>query len=137
MRCGATAMFIDSSALVEILTDAPRREELLDRLAISRTPFSTSATVIYETTVVISSRTHKTVEETLDFVEEFLAELDAEILPATRETALAAIDAFSRYGKGRHPARLNFGDCFSYAGVKASGAPLLYVGEDFRRTDLA
>ncbi|SIQ52198.1 PIN domain-containing protein [Rhizobium sp. RU33A] len=87
--------------------------------------------------MVISSRTHKTVEESLDFVEEFLAELDAEILPATRETALAAIDAFSRYGRGRHPARLNFGDCFSYASAKASGAPLFYVGEDFRRTDLA
>lgn len=130
-------MFIDSSALVEILTDAPRRQELLDRMAISPTPFSTSATVIYETTVVISSRTNKTVEATFDFVEDFLVELNAEILPATRDTALAALDAFSRYGKGRHPARLNFGDCFSYAGAKASGAALLYVGEDFRRTDLA
>lgn len=130
-------MFIDSSALVEILTDAPRRQELLDRMAISPTPFSTSATVIYETTVVISSRTNKTVEATLDFVEDFLVELNAEILPATRDTALAALDAFSRYGKGRHPARLNFGDCFSYAGAKTSGAALLYVGEDFHRTDLA
>ncbi|MFN3635546.1 MAG: type II toxin-antitoxin system VapC family toxin [Rhizobium rhizophilum] len=130
-------MFIDSSALVEILTDAPRRQDLLDRMANSPTPFSTSATVIYETTVVISSRTAKTVDEAFDFVEEFLTELKAEILPATRDTALCALDAFSRYGKGRHPARLNFGDCFSYAGAKASGAALLYVGEDFRRTDLA
>ncbi|WP_235882954.1 type II toxin-antitoxin system VapC family toxin [Rhizobium rhizophilum] len=119
---------------MEILTDAPRRQDLLDRMANSPTPFSTSATVIYETTVVISSRTAKTVEEAFDFVEEFLAELKAEIL---RDTALCALDAFSRYGKGRHPARLNFGDCFSYAGAKASGAALLYVGEDFRRTDLA
>jgi ribonuclease VapC len=87
--------------------------------------------------VVISSRTAKTVEEAFDFVEEFLAELNVEILPATRNTALAALDAFSRYGKGRHPARLNFGDCFYYAGTKAAGASLLYVGEDFRRTDLA
>lgn len=130
-------MFIDSSALVEILMDAARRQDLLERMAISPTPFSTSATVIHETTVVISSRTNKTVETTLDFVEDFLAELNAEILPATRDTALAALDAFSRYGKGRHPDRLNFGDCFSYAGAKASGAGLLYVGEDFRRTDLA
>jgi ribonuclease VapC len=130
-------MFIDSSALVEILTDAPRRQDLLDRMALSPTSFSTSATVIYETTVIISSRTNKTVEAAFEFVEEFLNELNAEILPATRETALAALDAFSRYGKGRHPARLNFGDCFSYAGAKASGCALLYVGEDFRRTDLA
>lgn len=130
-------MFIDSSALVEILTDAPGRGDLLDRIENSPTPFSTSATVIYETTVVISSRTAKTVEETSDFVMEFLAELNAEVIPATRDTALAALDAFSRYGKGRHPARLNFGDCFSYAGAKASGAALLYVGTDFSRTDLA
>lgn len=130
-------MFIDSSALVEILMDAPRRQNLLDRMAVSPTPFSTSATVIYETIVVISSRTKKTVEEAYAFVDQFLAELSAEILPATRDTALAALDAFSRYGKGRHPARLNFGDCFSYAGAKAAGAALLNVGEDFRRTDLA
>ncbi len=106
-------------------------------MAISPTAFSTSATVIYETTVVISSRTDKTVEEACAFVDAFLAEVNAEILPATRDTALAALEAFSRYGKGRHPARLNFGDCFSYAGAKASGTALLYVGEDFRRTDLA
>lgn len=106
-------------------------------MAVSPTPFSASTTVIYETTVVISSRTKKTVEEAYAFVDQFLAELNAEILPATRDTALAALDAFSRYGKGRHSARLNFGDCFSYAGAKASGAGLLYVGEDFRRTDLA
>lgn len=130
-------MFIDSSALVEILTDAPQRQELLDRMANAPTRFSTSPTVVYETTVVIASRTRKTVEETLALVDEFLSELNAEILPATRDTAITALDAFSRYGKGRHPARLNFGDCFSYAGAKAAGAPLLYVGEDFRRTDLA
>lgn len=45
--------------------------------------------------------------------------------------------AFARYGKGRHPAKLNFGDCFSYAGAKMAGVPLLYVGEDFAETDLA
>jgi ribonuclease VapC len=76
------------------------------------------------------------VDDATKLVLDFLNELNAEILPATRDTALAALDAFSRYGKGRHPARLNFGDCFSYAGAKAAGAALLYVGEDFRRTDL-
>lgn len=129
-------MFIDSSALVEILTDAPQRQQLLDRMASSATRFSTSPTVIYEATVVISSRIHKTVEVSLELVQEFLAELNAEILPATRETAIGALEAFSRYGKGRHPARLNFGDCFSYAAAKALGEPLLCVGTDFSRTDL-
>lgn len=87
--------------------------------------------------MVISSRTAKTVEEAFDFVMEFLTELNADIIPATRDTAFAALNAVSRYGKGRHPARLNFGDCFSYAGAKASGAALLYVGTDLRRTDVA
>ncbi len=130
-------MFIDSSALVEILIDAPGRQDLLDRMATSQTPFSTSATVLYETTVVITSRTGKTVAEASDFVSEFLIELNAEILPATRETGLAAIDAFARFGKGRHPAKLNFGDCFAYAGARSAGMPLLYVGNDFAQTDLA
>jgi ribonuclease VapC len=130
-------MFIDSSALVEILIDAPRRQDLLDRMAISPTPFSTSATVLYETTVVITSRTGKTVKEAYDFVSEFLTELNTEILPATRDTASAAIDAFARFGKGRHPAKLNFGDCFAYAGARSAGIPLLYVGNDFAQTDLA
>jgi ribonuclease VapC len=130
-------MFIDSSALVEILIDAPGRQGLLDRMATSPTSFLTSATVLYETTVVITSRTGKTVEEASNFVSEFLTELNAEILPATRETGLAAIDAFARFGKGRHPAKLNFGDCFAYAGARSARMPLLYVGNDFAQTDLA
>lgn len=87
--------------------------------------------------MAISSRTRKTVEEAYALVEDFLTELNADILYANSDTARVALDAFSRYGKGRHPARLNFGDCFSYAGAKAAGAALLFGGEDFRRTDLA
>ena len=62
---------------------------------------------------------------------------DIDVLPASAETASAAIDAFARYGKGRHPAKLNFGDCFSYAGARSLGLVLLYVGGDFALTDLA
>ncbi|MGF9692725.1 type II toxin-antitoxin system VapC family toxin [Rhizobium sp. 0TCS1.26] len=54
----------------------------------------------------------------------------------TRETAFAALDAFSRYGKGHHQARLNFGDRFPYAGAKAAAGGQLNVGDDLRRTDL-
>jgi ribonuclease VapC len=63
---------------------------------------------------------------------------DASItIEAVDETiAEHAIDAFRRYGKGRHPARLNFGDCFAYATAKAIDAPLLFVGDDFRATDV-
>lgn len=58
------------------------------------------------------------------------------IEPFTEEHAFLARQAFSDYGKGRHPAGLNFGDCFSYALAKSTGEPLLFKGEDFRRTDV-
>ena len=58
------------------------------------------------------------------------------IEPVTVEQALLAREAFSDYGKGRHPAALNFGDCFSYALAKATGEPLLFKGDDFQKTDV-
>jgi ribonuclease VapC len=66
----------------------------------------------------------------------FLAEAEIETLPFTAAHATAARDAFLRYGKGRHPAGLNFGDCMSYAVAKMEGRPLLFKGDDFRQTDI-
>lgn len=129
-------MFIDSSAIVEILILAPRREQLMQRIEFSKSRIMTSATVIYEASVVISSRLNKDVKETRSFVLDFLDEINCTIIPITGETASLAIDAFARYGKGHHPAKLNFGDCFSYAGARSSDLPLLYVGNDFSLTDL-
>lgn len=130
-------MFLDTSAIIEFFLEGPEYKRIATALADPETPFFVSPSVIFEATTVLASKRQIGVEEATKIVLEFLTELNAEILPATRDTALAALDAFSRYGKGRHPARLNFGDCFSYAGAKTSGAALLYVGEDFRRTDLA
>ena len=59
------------------------------------------------------------------------------MIPFTEEHYDAAVDAFERFGKGRHPAALNFGDCLTYAVARLSGLRLLYIGEDFARTDLA
>lgn len=74
---------------------------------------------------------------------EFTKELDllleqvgAEFVPFNYELAKRARDAFVRFGRGRHPARLNFGDCASYALAQARGLPLLYKGDDFARTDV-
>ena len=58
------------------------------------------------------------------------------MLPFTEAHARAAVEAFLRYGKGRHAAGLNFGDCMAYAVAQAEGAPLLFTGEDFARTDV-
>lgn len=106
------------------------------RIEFSKTKIITNATVIYEASVVISSRLNKEVKEAESFVLDFLDEIDGTIMPITGETASLAIDAFARYGKGRHPAKLNFGDCFSYAGAKAQNLSLLYVGNDFAQTDI-
>ncbi len=73
----------------------------------------------------------------LALVNDFLAEAGVEVVPFTRDHASAAFGAYLRYGKGRHAAGLNFGDCFSYAAAKLAGEPLLFVGNDFGLTDVA
>jgi ribonuclease VapC len=65
------------------------------------------------------------------------ADTREKVIPFTAEHYDAAVDAFERFGKGRHPAALNFGDCLTCAVARLSGLPLLYTGEDFARTDLA
>lgn len=67
---------------------------------------------------------------------EFRDAFAVEVIPFGELQLRAAIDAFVKFGKGRHPARLNFGDCMSYAAARVAGQPLLYVGDDFGRTDI-
>jgi ribonuclease VapC len=130
-------MFVDTSAIVEILLSHPRSRDLILRLEGSTGPRSTGPTVVYEATVVVAGKQMLSLDEAERLVRSLLKMLNITVMGATDETASAAIDAFARFGKGRHPARLNFGDCFAYAGAKASGLPLLYVGDDFAQTDLA
>jgi ribonuclease VapC len=75
----------------------------------------------------------KASEET---VEAFLALARITVAPVPAEARSLAIEAFDRFGKGRHPAALNFGDCFAYACAKLAGVPLLYKGDDFPQTDI-
>ncbi len=69
-------------------------------------------------------------------MERLIGDLGFEIAPVTAATARRVADAYARWGKGVHPAGLNFGDCFSYAEARARSCPLLFVGEDFARTDI-
>jgi ribonuclease VapC len=71
------------------------------------------------------------------FVDEFVRDLEIEIAAATIEDALAAREAYFRFGRGYHRAQLNLADCFSYALAKSRGAPLLFKGDDFSQTDVA
>lgn len=130
-------MFLDTSAIIEYFINGPDFSRISSVLASTNTQFFVSPSVIFEATTVLSSKRKIDVHIAASILDDFLAELQAEVVPATRETASVALDAFSRYGKGRHPARLNFGDCFSYAGARSAQVGLLYVGNDFARTDLA
>ena len=71
-----------------------------------------------------------------DLLARFLREADVRVVAFDEDHWVAAVDAWLRFGKGRHPARLNFGDCLSYATARLAGEPLLCVGEDFPKTDL-
>ena len=125
-------MVIDSSALIAILSKEPEHHVFEDsiRLAPARL---LSAPGLVETSIVVLSRRR---EEGLAVLNELLADMRVETVPVSADHARLAIDAFRRFGKGRHPAGLNFGDCFSYALAKATGEPLLFKGSDFSRTDI-
>lgn len=129
-------MFIDSSAVVEIILNGERAEALLQALSTAPKLYI-GPSVIYETAVVLTTRLQMEPVVTKLLVERFIERFEIDVLPTSKEIGFGAIDAFARYGKGRHPAKLNFGDCFSYAGAKAAGVGLLYVGDDFAQTDLA
>ncbi|MGQ4599310.1 PIN domain-containing protein [Nocardia sp. R6R-6] len=126
-------MVIDTSAIVAMLTDesdAPRFEA-----AIEADPVRYMSTATYlETSIVIESRYGDAGGRELDL---WLHHAAVELIAVHPEHAHAARLAYRTYGKGRHPAGLNYGDCFSYALSKASAEPLLFKGDDFPRTDIA
>ena len=125
-------MVVDSSALVAILREEPGHERFLQKALDADQPM-VGTTTAFETAMVLSGRWHRDARSTLHGL---LRTIGAEIVPFTEEHYEAAVSAFLRYGKGRHPAGLNFGDCMSYALAVVSGLPLLYTGSDFSKTDV-
>jgi len=124
---------VDSSALVAILRLEPDAKALLGALVAARGRVM-SALNMLETSLVLAGREGDgSVFAPLD---EFMAEAGIVIVPFDTEQAGQARAAFLRYGKGRHPAALNFGDCAAYALARSRGLPLLYKGDDFTRTDI-
>ena len=122
---------IDSSALVAILTDEADAETLLERIAAASAR-CLSATNLLETRIVLEFGRGVPPSH----LEELLARWRIDIVPFDETLSDLAFEAYGRYGKGRHPARLNMGDCAAYALAKARGWPLLYKGEDFAQTDV-
>ena len=124
---------VDSSALIAILTDEPERLMFLGRLARAD-DVALSAVTRLETGIVIARRSR---EAGLVALARLLAELDARFVPFDETQAVSAIAAYQIFGKGFYSkAKLNFGDCASYALAKALDAPLLYKGDDFSQTDI-
>ena len=125
-------MVIDTSALVAILLQESDAYVYAAALR-GASPRLLSVVTRVELSCVIEGRKG---EKGRIELERFLAALDGDIVAVTPHHAALAIQAFRSYGKGRHPAALNIGDCFSYALARATGYPLLFKGRDFARTDL-
>lgn len=132
MASASSPHLLDSSAIVAIILQEPGWQLLRDRIN-QASGLSVSAVTLLETHLVLTS---KTGIDSLAIIEAFISEIGAEVLPFTALHWREAAQAFLRYGKGRAPAALNFGDCISYATARASGLPLLFKGDDFSRTDL-
>jgi len=125
-------MVIDTSALVVMLTDEP--DAVLFEARVTDDPVRTMSTASYlETAIVIESRFGESGGRELDL---WLHRASVSLVAVSADQAEVARAAYRQYGKGRHRAGLNYGDCFSYALAKVSGQPLLFKGDDFGHTDI-
>lgn len=125
-------MTLDSSALVAILFEEPGYLDLVDRI-LEADAVRVGAPTLAETSLVFLGRRKATSARE---VHTLVRELGVSIVPFGEPEWDAAVDAFARFGRGRHPAALNFGDCLAYATASVAGDSLLYVGGDFARTDI-
>lgn len=125
-------MIIDSSAVIAILLKEPGYDRVRGRLAASQNVGIGAPTVVDSSLVLCSRLGHA--GKTL--LARFLQEAEIEIAEFTADHWTVAADAFIAFGKGRHRAGLNFGDCMTYAVAKLAGEPLLCLGDDFPATDL-
>jgi len=125
-------MVIDTSALAAIFIAEPERHEFLSAITSSATRLVSAATVL-ETGIVLESRQGEAAGREFDL---FVVRANLQVVPVDAEQTDLARSAWRKYGKGRHAAGLNFGDCFSYALAKSTGEPLLAKGTDFTGTDI-
>ena len=131
-RVDSIAMVIDTSALAAIFFVEPERDKFLEAIASAESRLI-SAAIVLETGIILEGRQGEAAGREFDL---FVVRANLEIVPVDADQADLARSAWRKYGKGRHPAALNFGDCFSYALAKTSGEPLLAKGTDFARTDI-
>lgn len=125
-------MVIDTSVILAIMQGEPERRSFLESIEAADVTRMSVASFV-ECSIVIESRYGS---EGLRDLDRFISRSGIEMIPVDREQGQLARSAFSRFGKGRHRAGLNYGDCFSYAAAIGSGEPLLFKGDDFVHTDV-
>jgi ribonuclease VapC len=131
--CRDDPMVIDTSALVAVLSMEPEAAQLVAAIEVDATRLISAAALV-EVSMVIESRHRSAGARELDL---FISKAGLVVEAVTPDQAEVAREAWRRFGKGRHPAGLNFGDCFSYALARTTGEPLLFKGNDFGQTDIA
>ena len=125
-------MIVDSSALIAIITKEPGYDTLIEKL-LSSPSAGIGTPTLTETGIVLTSRLGF---DAGDLLARVVAAFEIVPVPFGEDHWREAVRAYVRYGRGRHPARLNFGDCMAYAIARLAGEPLLFVGTDFGLTDL-
>jgi ribonuclease VapC len=126
-------MVVDTSAVLAILQLEPEAERFAHALEQAAERLISSVSVLEAGIISVSRRGQAGVRG----LDSFIAIAELKVVPFDAEQAGVARDAFSRYGKGRHAASLNFGDCAAYALAATRALPLLYKGEDFSKTDVS
>lgn len=125
-------MILDSSAILAIIFQEPGYEAVLEKLGTA-VEVGIGAPTLVECSIVLSARLN---QDARGLLARFLEEANVTIIPFTDAHFGTVTGAWLKYGKGRHPAGLNFGDCLAYAVAKLTAVPLLCVGNDFPQTDL-
>jgi ribonuclease VapC len=125
-------MVLDTSAILAILQDEPERRKFNEAIEAAESRSLSTASFV-ECSMIVESRYGADGIRDLDL---FIAKAQVSLIPVDEEQADLARRAFRKYGKGRHPAGLNFGDCFSYALAQALDEALLFKGNDFSQTDV-
>lgn len=124
---------VDSSVLLAIVLDEAEAQDFARRLATPDAVLVSAATV-FEASMVAAGRRDMA---GIELIDRLLSDIGAFVVPFDARQAQLARETYIRYGKGRHKAALNFGDCMTYALAKTLGVPLLFKGTDFAATDIA
>lgn len=125
------SIVVDTSAIVACLTKEPERPAFMGTLVLAERRVLSSVNLLEARIVLTGSKGLPR-----DWLEEFLANERIDVVPFDEPLSNLAFEAYCRFGKGRHPAKLNMGDCAAYALAKSRGWPLLFKGDDFTQTDV-